>query len=140
MKERLGNLVLTRKRDENFHIGSDVEVRVVRFVGHAVQLRITAPRRVPVVRGELRVVDDLEATDVESPDVRTCRVCGCTDEAACEVQGVPCLWVQEDLCSACAPVRMLLESEDAGLPWLIAVMARVAEAELSGDLLGDLLV
>jgi len=32
-----------------------------------------------------------------------CRICGCTDNAACIVDGVPCSWVNEDhtLCSAC---------------------------------------
>jgi hypothetical protein len=30
---------------------------------------------------------------------RTCRVCGCTDEAAC---WPACWWVDEDLCSSCA--------------------------------------
>lgn len=35
------------------------------------------------------------------PD-RRCRVCGCTDTAACLVDGVPCSWVEPDLCSACA--------------------------------------
>ena len=29
---------------------------------------------------------------------RTCRVCGCTEESACEGG---CSWVEEDLCSAC---------------------------------------
>lgn len=32
---------------------------------------------------------------------RACRSCGCTDEAACVVDGKPCSWVAEDLCSAC---------------------------------------
>ncbi len=32
-------------------------------------------------------------------EVRSCRVCGCTDEYGCE-EG--CTWVEEDLCSACA--------------------------------------
>lgn len=31
-------------------------------------------------------------------DVRTCRVCGCTDDRACPGG---CYWVEEDLCSAC---------------------------------------
>ena len=34
-----------------------------------------------------------------------CRICGCTDDdcTACYLQtGVPCHWVEEDLCSACA--------------------------------------
>ena len=37
-------------------------------------------------------------------DVRTCRVCGCTDDdcSGCiERTGTPCHWVEEDLCSAC---------------------------------------
>lgn len=37
--------------------------------------------------------------------IRTCRVCGCTDDncAGCvERTGEPCSWVAADLCSACA--------------------------------------
>jgi len=36
--------------------------------------------------------------------VRTCRVCGCTDNdcSGCiERTGTPCFWVESDLCSAC---------------------------------------
>ena len=35
---------------------------------------------------------------------RKCRICGCTNFNACvEVgTGLPCYWIQEDLCSACA--------------------------------------
>lgn len=61
---------------------------------------------------------------------RRCRVCGCTDDRACVVQGVPCCWVSEDLCSACATVQELLASEDAGWPWLVCVMS----AHLGDDL------
>jgi len=32
----------------------------------------------------------------------TCRVCGCDDMHACVVRRVPCHWVEDDLCSACA--------------------------------------
>lgn len=38
---------------------------------------------------------------------RRCRECGCTQSRACIVDGVPCHWVAEDLCSACAPVIIL---------------------------------
>lgn len=33
-----------------------------------------------------------------------CRVCGCTDDFACEDDGTgtPCCWIEPDLCSACA--------------------------------------
>ena len=33
--------------------------------------------------------------------VRTCRVCGCTEDKACITDGVPCHWIEKDLCSAC---------------------------------------
>jgi len=33
---------------------------------------------------------------------RKCRVCGCTDQQGCVVDGLPCHWVADDLCSACA--------------------------------------
>jgi hypothetical protein len=36
-------------------------------------------------------------------DERFCRVCGCDDLHACVSDaGVPCHWVEDDLCSACA--------------------------------------
>jgi hypothetical protein len=41
-----------------------------------------------------------------SPEVPTCRKCGCTDDdcSQCiEKTGSPCHWVEPDLCSACAP-------------------------------------
>ncbi len=32
---------------------------------------------------------------------RRCRDCGCTEETPCVTGGVPCHWVERDLCSAC---------------------------------------
>lgn len=37
------------------------------------------------------------------PETRMCRVCGCSEEDACETDG-PCWWVWDDLCSGCAVV------------------------------------
>jgi hypothetical protein len=34
---------------------------------------------------------------------RTCRLCGCTDDHACNP---PCSWVERDLCSACVPAQI----------------------------------
>lgn len=39
-----------------------------------------------------------QATVSEDHKVRSCRVCGCTDDHACESG---CYWVEPDLCSAC---------------------------------------
>lgn len=36
----------------------------------------------------------------EAGDAPICRVCGCTDEDACDP---PCSWFSDDLCSACVP-------------------------------------
>ena len=41
-----------------------------------------------------------------SKPVRSCRVCGCTDNdcrQCIEKTGEPCYWVAADLCSACIP-------------------------------------
>jgi hypothetical protein len=57
------------------------------------------------------------AFDTSVFDVRTCRVCGCTDDdcSGCmERTGEPCHWVSDDLCSACAekkPERFALDPE-----------------------------
>ena len=45
-------LVLTRKTNDVVRIGKDIEVRIVRIKGRRIQLGITAPRDVAVVRGE----------------------------------------------------------------------------------------
>lgn len=31
-----------------------------------------------------------------------CRVCGCTESQACMTENGTCIWVEPDLCSACA--------------------------------------
>ena len=38
-------------------------------------------------------------------DAISCRACGCTDDdcyCCVESTGIPCWWVEEDICSACA--------------------------------------
>jgi len=35
---------------------------------------------------------------------RVCRVCGCTDATPCMHTGIPCFWIEKDLCSDCASV------------------------------------
>lgn len=44
-----------------------------------------------------------EPTTSPAPAARRCRLCGCTDAAACVTAAGPCHWVAPDLCSACAP-------------------------------------
>ncbi|MBX3447537.1 MAG: hypothetical protein KF765_12355 [Parvibaculaceae bacterium] len=35
------------------------------------------------------------------PAGRQCRVCGCTQENACQTEDGPCFWLEDDLCSGC---------------------------------------
>ncbi len=53
--------------------------------------------------GFLRTRQDFILVLQNEQEVRTCRECGCTDERACPGG---CSWVEEDLCSACAKVKL----------------------------------
>lgn len=53
---------------------------------------------------DLHYFDEFDATvdedeDADVPDMPRCRVCGCTDDFACEGG---CIWAEADLCSRCA--------------------------------------
>ena len=44
---------------------------------------------------------------VQVRELVTCRECGCTDSQACmDDDGDSCFWVEEDLCSSCAPAEV----------------------------------
>jgi carbon storage regulator len=47
-------LVLTRKIDECILIGSTIEVRILKTQGNKVTIGLSAPREVPICRGELQ--------------------------------------------------------------------------------------
>lgn len=56
---------------------------------------------------------------------RSCRICGCTDDdcSQCvEKTGMPCSWVEDDLCSAChvePPVKALADDcPRCNIPWV----------------------
>ena len=46
-------LVLTRKAQESFMIGDDIEISVLSIMGDKVRIGVAAPRSVPVFRKEL---------------------------------------------------------------------------------------
>ena len=66
---------------------------------------------------EMVVIDrSHERQDIPQQEntVRTCRVCGCTDNdcrGCFERTGKPCHWVEEDLCSACAAFGIVEQKE-----------------------------
>ena len=64
-----------------------------------------------------------------------CRECGCTDLGACEGEdGLPCAWVEDDLCTACA--GLTLETFALRLT-LLDHMVRLADAAASATFLGE---
>ena len=60
-------------------------------------------------------------------EVRSCRVCGCTDEHACEGG---CTWVEEDLCSACAEKAEVKPPETFPFPEMPGLVAGFIEGEI----------
>ena len=46
-------LVLTRKSNQSFMIGDDIEVTVLSIIGDKVRIGIQAPREIPVFRKEV---------------------------------------------------------------------------------------
>ena len=46
---------------------------------------------------------------------RKCRVCGCTDNdcrQCIKAQGVPCHWVEDDLCSRCEAEKLEIANNE----------------------------
>jgi carbon storage regulator len=50
-------LVLSRKRDESIVIGNCITVTVLEVKGNRIRLAISAPREIPVRRGELEPLE-----------------------------------------------------------------------------------
>ncbi len=52
-----------------------------------------------------------EDDDEDLFDVRTCRICGCTDDFGCPGG---CYWVEDDLCSACVDKAYGINGSEGG--------------------------
>src|SRR5215207_5805253 len=68
--EKSGVLVLTRKSNQSFMIGDDIEISVLAVMGEKVRIGIEAPRSLPVFRREVYVEIKEEGDESEDrPDV-----------------------------------------------------------------------
>lgn len=68
-----------------------------------------------------------------APGGERCRVCGCSDPGAClGGDGLPCAWVEADLCTACAGLTAtaLVKRVDR-----LAMMARLADIGAAAEIL-----
>lgn len=71
------------------------------------------------------------------PAERTCRECGCTEDncdECLEKTGVPCHWVEDDLCSACADEEPEVDDPWKGEP--IGVLGVTAEEIQKSSVIG----
>lgn len=78
------------------------------FALHGTGARKTTPRWNALLE-EVRTLAKARAVTLPfilaSSSVRSCRECGCTDNDCSECvarTGMPCMWIETDLCSACA--------------------------------------
>lgn len=89
-------LVLTRKRQEQIHIGDDIVLTVLRVKGNTVRVGIEAPRNVRVLRGELppkeerevELVINGESSDAFGTDDSATTESGSTEETIGETEGL----------------------------------------------------
>ncbi len=62
-----------------------------------------AAAKLAIEKGWIREVPASDSPMEGEPAGAACRVCGCTDEHACDTgYGIPCSWLEQDLCSNCA--------------------------------------
>ena len=67
-------LVLSRKQNQEIHIGDQVKITVLKVKGNTVRLGIEAPRSVRVVRGELPPRETVKQMTVMVTDTKTGKV------------------------------------------------------------------
>ena len=53
-------LVLSRKIGEKIQIGNDITVTITRIAGNRVTLGVDAPRRLRIIRSELKPIGEME--------------------------------------------------------------------------------
>lgn len=58
---------------------------------------------------------------------RKCRVCGCTDATPCMHTGLPCWWIEKDLCSDCASEEVSAKYDEDFEQFYLTVMEIWAE-------------
>ena len=81
-------LVLTRKPNQQLHIGNDIVITVVKVRGNTIRLGIEAPRDVRIVRSELDAKPEVDSTD--KSDVIVAEIALATEcEAAADATDEP---------------------------------------------------
>lgn len=65
-------LVLTRKKEQKIHIGTDIKITVLKIQGNQVSIGIEAPKNMQIVREEL-VGSGVESRPVMSSEMSNLR-------------------------------------------------------------------
>ncbi len=77
-------LVLTRKTQEQIHIGDNITISILKLKGNTVRIGIEAPRDIRVLRGELPTFDgsfELEMTETSDSNAASASAEPTTDDA-----------------------------------------------------------
>jgi len=60
-------LVFSRKKDESVMIGDDIEIKIVSIGRDSIKLGISAPREIPIHRGEIYLAIEAENKAAAAP-------------------------------------------------------------------------
>jgi hypothetical protein len=102
----LGEAIADRIAHPAPSLAHEVLVGMVEIQGSVLDLLAYDPS--PAHRSAAKLVQEAIAEVLSGITHRHCHVCGCSEEdcSRCmERTGEPCVWVEPDLCSACAPAR-----------------------------------
>jgi carbon storage regulator len=59
-------LILTRKENETIHIGENISIKIVEIRGKQVRLGIEAPADILVLRGEMKIAEQINPVEPET--------------------------------------------------------------------------
>lgn len=118
-------LVLTRKTQEQIHIGDNITISILKLKGNAVRIGIEAPRDVRVLRGELPTFDDVTIeAEVSSPATSNSEVEQSDEEASISESEWELLKKLADRRKPCQPVQNCVPKPKSAAPLAALVRSR----------------
>ncbi|MCA9141719.1 MAG: carbon storage regulator [Planctomycetaceae bacterium] len=138
-------LVLTRKTQEQIHIGNNITISILKLKGNTVRIGIEAPRDIRVLRGELPTFDgSFEVEMTESDDSATmassdAQIASDSERSEEDATISETEWEFLKKISSrrqsCLPVRRCSSKQSSGAP--LAKLVRDAKLAVSPVLIND---
>lgn len=119
-------LVLSRKAQEQIHIGDNIRISILKIHGNTVRVGIEAPREVRVLRGELPMFESMEEPTTTCTDEAAPAESGGESATVTDVQWV----VMRRLANRrpCLPVRRCLASRKSKSPESMVAQSMVEQS------------